>query len=984
MSGHRDDSPLGPTTTPPAEPHPPSSSSSLSPTTQSPSPSGSDAALRTLHPPPQEDHEQHRQPPQETSSDIPLRSPEKSPPPQTQPLGDASVQPTATPASDSAPAEPGKSDSPPGVGVGRRFRGPKSLPVGTMAQAQAQMATALAAQLQVTTTNLPSSTAAPMLNLVPATPVPSTTSSNNNSLSSATLKGGSVGGGGAAAAGGGGGGGPPAVVAGLAGHVTAAALETTTTCVSATSSSNPPTLSKHKGLPVLPFLVTPKEEKTQSTIWDLWEPEEVLQKGKASIGSNKSASAKVVTSMGAEAGRKALLALQSVAAEEGSISTGSAPRRRPSAQQLAAKFTILAPTLPVSLSAVSAPVSPYKDRETSIMAAAMSQNPGFESISLPTTPTASENRTFCLPDNGFFLAVMSVYWSNLMGPRIEQVWTPRVGCPEESTLARLAKQVLNGEVMRTVDKIEPKMVVLQEEGLLALSYLYTACPSSADGGQYGSTTMGTTTGTLAMPTKFVLSFVVPLAYLENFSTFFGIMSDHAPILIEILCGLRSSMKLAIALDIFADEHLVPFVEDIMTIDAVAMAVEGAKVSHIALGREGDQVFGRDFINRAITSHLQTHLSTVVVGNNITIMNMMINTLALFLSAEERAKSCHARKQHRYIPDLYLQGIYTPSIGRANHNGGGGGGGHDGGDTGGGGGNGGFGRGGGGAGGFGGGSYARPARYHHILCSRYPTTIVDTVRCTVEQTEGFPSYANRRSDFRREHTKNLVERTVARVQAWSSNQYYPAGGPPAFSEAAAAVAAYASSATSSKRANSWTSLEWRGIKVVKPVQKAAPMIEDLVRCVVALPIEMREGYVRQWRRGLMKRALVIVKFVRKEGVELAERIRTEASDGVDRTNAEGEDGLRYEGRSLSQESTVQETAELYSSSNSPHGTVGEDEQQQYKPGTTINTKQRKAMSVQTLFQQLGLGPTDLSIVLGIAERLLPCTTEFVQEFLCETP
>ena len=32
-----------------------------------------------------------------------------------------------------------------------------------------------------------------------------------------------------------------------------------------------------------------------------------------------------------------------------------------------------------------------------------------------------------------------------------------------------------------------------------------------------------------------------------------------------------------ALDLFAEEHLVPFVEDVMTMEAVAMAIEGAKV-----------------------------------------------------------------------------------------------------------------------------------------------------------------------------------------------------------------------------------------------------------------------------------------------------------------------------------------------------------------------------------------------------------------------
>lgn len=58
---------------------------------------------------------------------------------------------------------------------------------------------------------------------------------------------------------------------------------------------------------------------------------------------------------------------------------------------------------------------------------------------------------------------------------------------------------------------------------------------------FSSTTLGTTTGTLSMSTKFVLSFVVPLAYLQNFSGFFDVMSDHAPVLIEILRGLRSGL-----------------------------------------------------------------------------------------------------------------------------------------------------------------------------------------------------------------------------------------------------------------------------------------------------------------------------------------------------------------------------------------------------------------------------------------------------------
>ncbi|KAF8924996.1 hypothetical protein BGZ58_001237, partial [Dissophora ornata] len=650
---------------------------------------------------------------------------------------------------------------------------PQSLPPGSIAQAQAQFPVALTTQLQLQVNTKASATSSPpTLFLVPATPGLSGSGISKPSTADPSIP-------------------------------------------------NPSTLSKHKGLPVLPYLVTPKEEKTHGTILGLWEYDDSHPSGKppskvakSSKGApSTSGSSKVVTSMGAEAGRRALLALQSVVAEEGGPISSGGPRRKASTQQLAL------PLQSSSLSIASAPVSPHKDRDVDSTGTGMSQNTPFESISLPATPTACENRSPCLPENGFFLAVMSVYWSNLVGPRIEQI--------------------LNGEVMRTTDAIEPKMVVLQDEGLIAMSYLYTANPSMTDGCSYGSTTLGTTTGTLAMSTKFVLSFVVPLVYLQNFSSFFGIMSDHAPVLIEVLRGLRAGLA-----------------------------------SHIALGREGDQVFGREFINRAITSHLQTNSSTVVVGNNITIMNMMINTLALFLSAEDRAKSCHARKQHRYLPNLFLQGIYTPSIGKQSNTGNG----ID------------------GESGYLSRKLDRNGRLYHILSSPFPTTIVDTVRCKVEQTERLPKYSVLRSDYRKEQVKCVVERSISRVAAWNASSqagylYQGSVPPQSFQKNSGSDAG---GFWSARRENSWTSVEWKGQKAVRQIHVAAPMVENLVRCVVGLPIEMREGYVRQWRRGLVKRALTVVKFVKKEGVELAEQLEQQKNTrnrSSDQDFVNGEDPSR---------------------------------------------------------------------------------------------
>ncbi|KAF9171247.1 hypothetical protein BGX20_007921 [Mortierella sp. AD010] len=98
--------------------------------------------------------------------------------------------------------------------------------------------------------------------------------------------------------------------------------------------------------------------------------------------------------------------------------------------------------------------------------------------------------------------------------------------------------------------------------------------------------------------------------------------------------------------------------------------------------------------------------------------------------------------------------------------------------------------------------------------------------------------------------------------------------------------------------------------------------------------MREGYVRQWRRGLVKRASALVKFVRKDGVELAAQRRNIKNRPSDQ-GAQLEDDI--------------------SRSSTP-------------------------ASPQAIFQQLGYDTSDLSIVLGTAERLLPTITEFVRVHL----
>jgi len=71
-----------------------------------------------------------------------------------------------------------------------------------------------------------------------------------------------------------------------------------------------------------------------------------------------------------------------------------------------------------------------------------------------------------LPDSSFFSAVMLIKWSNVMGPEVEKVWASddQAVQTKKATYTGIAKQVLNGEIGRNILEIEPKFLVLGDEG----------------------------------------------------------------------------------------------------------------------------------------------------------------------------------------------------------------------------------------------------------------------------------------------------------------------------------------------------------------------------------------------------------------------------------------------------------------------------------------------------------------------------------------
>lgn len=108
----------------------------------------------------------------------------------------------------------------------------------------------------------------------------------------------------------------------------------------------------------------------------------------------------------------------------------------------------------------------------------------------------------------------------MVGPKVEKVWS--VEPMEEKMQMMIGRQVLNGEMGRTLNGVEPKWIVLHRQAIICTAFLFQD-------------------PTLESLCAFVL--VVPVRYLRNFSQYFTVLSDRIPTeLIEPLLKLRKIYK----------------------------------------------------------------------------------------------------------------------------------------------------------------------------------------------------------------------------------------------------------------------------------------------------------------------------------------------------------------------------------------------------------------------------------------------------------
>lgn len=180
----------------------------------------------------------------------------------------------------------------------------------------------------------------------------------------------------------------------------------------------------------------------------------------------------------------------------------------------------------------------------------------------------------------------------------------------------------------------------------------------------------------------------------------------------------------------------------------------------------------DFLTKAVSSHLQTHGSSVVLGADVEAIDKMIDTLSLFLSAEDRLKSSYTRVGASYAPDLILQGLIKPE----------------------------------------------KVKDADVIQSLLPTTVIDLVTKQITRTHPYHVHRVLRKEFQKMELRKLSGKSDAK--------------------------------------GSWASQ----VSIFSPVKESSPFVENMLNEVFRLPSDLREGIVLQSRRLLVRKAVLLIKYV----------------------------------------------------------------------------------------------------------------------------
>jgi len=252
--------------------------------------------------------------------------------------------------------------------------------------------------------------------------------------------------------------------------------------------------------------------------------------------------------------------------------------------------------------------------------------------------------------SSLFCAVLLSYWDNIMGPRVERLWhgNDKVELDKE-LISFVTSHTLNGELCRVTEEgqTDMKFYVLSDRGYLFSASIFL-----------GSSKHG--------KTVFSLTFIMAAEDLNRYLELQQFLNNQVELLIMKLRvlqekGLKPSVK-------EFSPHLKRLFIATDQLNENRLPIQFISIKETLFWNRRDfgveNVLDEKFLMRAITSHLQTGGCTLVVGSQKDLVNLVVNTLALFLTPNERACSKYANGlgDLKYERDLFLQGLVRKKIG----------------------------------------------------------------------------------------------------------------------------------------------------------------------------------------------------------------------------------------------------------------------------------------------------------------------------------
>ncbi|GAM17623.1 hypothetical protein SAMD00019534_007980 [Acytostelium subglobosum LB1] len=233
-------------------------------------------------------------------------------------------------------------------------------------------------------------------------------------------------------------------------------------------------------------------------------------------------------------------------------------------------------------------------------------------------------------------------WHDTAGPVIEQLWTVP-GDDEDGQLsvsnefqAFMARQTLCGLDTKIVSE-EMRFNIYPEQGFMIPSIIFNA--------KYHEKI-----------TKFALSIYLDITKLHIYQHCHDFISDRMSLLASII--LTNYCNSNYDLTKFTPELLLVCVNIDKVFSSSYPTTDISQTFFIESHPPAQPEY--DFIVKAITSHMHTGGSTVVIGSNDKVILKWLDTLYLFLTPNERNVSSRVLS-HEFVPDLIIQGILDVSL-----------------------------------------------------------------------------------------------------------------------------------------------------------------------------------------------------------------------------------------------------------------------------------------------------------------------------------